>query len=99
MKIHIWNEYTIRSGQVCDDPEAAGDDVHLWGEGSPEELAKQARERLTHRFDTRPGVSLDAFEWRCAKNVLKELGEPLPEYDSKAQVYQFTEENSDVRPM
>jgi hypothetical protein len=49
-------------------------DYDRWGDGTEEQLAAQARERISQRFDTRPGGAGDAFAWKCARNVLKYLG-------------------------
>ncbi len=75
MKLYLYSENCTRQGAVYQgpDPEENGD-LFAWGEGTEEELAAQARERLSQRTDTRPGGAGDAFAHRCCRSVLEYLG-------------------------
>ena len=83
MRIYTYNENTTRAGQVVfgeiddedfDTNSRGGYDYALYAEGSEEEIAKIARERLAARHDRRPGGAGDAHAHREAMNVIDYLG-------------------------
>ena len=77
MKLYVYTEQTLRAGQVVADPDhyvhddgTVSDDIWLWGEGSEEDLATQARQALADLPDNRP-----SFGRHAARQVLAYLGQ------------------------
>lgn len=81
-RIYVWNENATQAGKVYypdrntedDEDLENNDDIHLFAEGTEEEIAAEARRRLAIRYDKRAGGSGDAYAWRCCRNVLEYLG-------------------------
>lgn len=92
--IYVWCEHTASGGHVCiydeNDEEQKDwientDDVFQWGYGTREDLVEQAIDRLSVNY----GMSAidNIFAWKCARSVLRHLGEPDYEYDPEKNVY------------
>lgn len=86
MRLYAMSEHCTQSGLILtldqDDREVVdaegypiSDDLFLWGEGTKALLIMLARARIERRKDTRPGGSEDAFEHKCARNVIEYLAE------------------------
>ena len=94
-RVYCKSENCVMKGQVLatdagnDSADEYADDCDLffWGEGTDEELIKQALDRLATRRDTRPGGAGDSFDWKCARNVLEYFSGPEVEYSKEARAY------------
>jgi len=80
MKIYVYTEQTLRGGQVVVDPDhylredgTMSDDIWLWGEGSAEELAAQARQTLADL--AKLPDNWPSFFRHAAQQVLAYLGQ------------------------
>jgi hypothetical protein len=71
ISIYVYSQHHTRAGMVATEPQ--GDDTDLYAEGTREEIVAQAAERLSKRYDTRPGGSGDHYAHKCARNVLAYL--------------------------
>lgn len=97
MKLYIYSENTNRKGHIAGldlDKDDVNGDMRIWGEGSEESLIAQAVQRLSNRYDKRPGGAGDSYEWLCARNVLAYLDGPEMEYSAAAGHYVAVEQEA-----
>lgn len=71
ISIYVYSQHHTRAGAVATEPQ--DDDTRLYATGTREEIIEQARARLAERRDTRPGGNSDAYDHKCARNVIAYL--------------------------